>query len=40
MALPNYAQGADIASLVAYIASPEAFFITGAQLKIDGGYTA
>jgi 3-oxoacyl-[acyl-carrier protein] reductase len=30
----------EIASFVAYIASPEASFITGASLTIDGGYTA
>jgi 3-oxoacyl-[acyl-carrier protein] reductase len=28
----------EIASLVAYLASPEASFITGAALTIDGGY--
>jgi 3-oxoacyl-[acyl-carrier protein] reductase len=30
----------EIASFVAYIASPEASFITGSSLTIDGGYTA
>ena len=40
MALPRYANGDEIAGMVAYLASPEAGFITGASLTIDGGFTA
>ena len=40
MALPRYAAGEEIAALVAYLASPEAAFVTGASLSIDGGFTA
>jgi 3-oxoacyl-[acyl-carrier protein] reductase len=40
MALGRYGQGEEIAGLVAYLASPEAGFITGASLTIDGGYAA
>ncbi|HVO83721.1 MAG TPA: 3-oxoacyl-ACP reductase family protein [Syntrophobacteria bacterium] len=40
MALPLYGSGDEIASLVAYLASPEAAYVTGASLTIDGGFTA
>ena len=40
MAIPRYATDDEIASLVAYIASPEAAFVTGAGLSIDGGFAA
>ena len=40
MALPRYATGDEIASLVAYLAGPEAAYVTGASLSIDGGFTA
>jgi 3-oxoacyl-[acyl-carrier protein] reductase len=40
MALPRYGTGDEIASLVAYLASPEATYVTGASLNIDGGFTA
>jgi 3-oxoacyl-[acyl-carrier protein] reductase len=40
MALPRYGTGDEIASLVAWLASPEASYVTGASLTIDGGFTA
>jgi 3-oxoacyl-[acyl-carrier protein] reductase len=40
MAIKRYAQGDEIAALVAYLAGPDAGFITGASLTIDGGFTA
>jgi 3-oxoacyl-[acyl-carrier protein] reductase len=40
MALPRYASGDEIASLVAYLASPEAAYVTRATLAIDGRFTA
>jgi 3-oxoacyl-[acyl-carrier protein] reductase len=40
MALPRYASGDEIASLVAWLSSDEAGFVTGASLTIDGGFTA
>ena len=35
-----YGEGADVAALVAFVAGPEAGFITGACLNVDGGYLA
>jgi len=40
MALPRYAHADEIAAMVAYLAGPEAGFVTGASLTIDGGFTA
>jgi 3-oxoacyl-[acyl-carrier protein] reductase len=40
IALGRYGQGDEVAAMVAYIASPEAAFVTGASLKIDGGFAA
>lgn len=37
MAIPRYGQPEDIAGLVAYLASEEARFITGAGFALDGG---
>ncbi|HWS66362.1 MAG TPA: SDR family oxidoreductase [Steroidobacteraceae bacterium] len=40
MAIGRMGKDTEIASLVAYLASPEASFITGAAITIDGGYLA
>ena len=40
MALKRYGQGDEIAGLVSYLAGPDAGFITGASLTIDGGFSA
>jgi 3-oxoacyl-[acyl-carrier protein] reductase len=40
MALPRYGAAEEIAALVAYLAGPDAGFVTGASLTIDGGFTA
>ena len=40
MALPRYGHVEEIAAMVAYLAGPEAGFVTGASLTIDGGFTA
>lgn len=40
MALPRYGQASEIAGMVAYLASPEAAYVTGANLNIDGGFAA
>lgn len=40
MALPRHGTAEEIAGMVAYLASEEAAFVTGAGLKIDGGFAA
>jgi 3-oxoacyl-[acyl-carrier protein] reductase len=40
MALPRFGTVEEIAGMVAYLASPEAGYITGASLMIDGGFSA
>jgi len=40
MAVQRYAQGDELAAMIAYLAGPEASFVTGANLKIDGGFSA
>jgi 3-oxoacyl-[acyl-carrier protein] reductase len=40
LALPRYGHREEIANFVAFLASPEASYITGANLLADGGYAA
>jgi 3-oxoacyl-[acyl-carrier protein] reductase len=40
MAIGRMGKDVEIASLVAYLASPPASFITGSAITIDGGYLA
>lgn len=40
MAVGRYGRAEEIASFVAYLAGPEAAYITGASLTIDGGFSA
>jgi 3-oxoacyl-[acyl-carrier protein] reductase len=40
MAIERHAHPDEIAGMVAYVASPEAGFVTGASLTIDGGFSA
>lgn len=36
--LRRYGTDEEVASLVAYLATPQAAFVTGANLNVDGGY--
>jgi 3-oxoacyl-[acyl-carrier protein] reductase len=40
MALPRHGHADEVAGMVAYLAGPEAGFVTGADLLIDGGFAA
>jgi 3-oxoacyl-[acyl-carrier protein] reductase len=40
MAVQRHARPDEIAAMVAYLAGPEAAFVTGADLLIDGGFAA
>ena len=40
LAVGHYGRTEDVASLVAYLVSSEAAYITGASLNVDGGYNA
>jgi 3-oxoacyl-[acyl-carrier protein] reductase len=38
-ALGHYADPADLAATVAFLAGPDARYITGATVNVDGGFT-
>jgi 3-oxoacyl-[acyl-carrier protein] reductase len=40
MAVPRYGKAEEVAAMVAYLAGPEAGYVTGASLSIDGGFSA
>ncbi|MES2821596.1 MAG: 3-oxoacyl-ACP reductase family protein [Pseudomonadota bacterium] len=40
MAIERYGRAEEIAAFVAYLAGPEAAYVTGASLSIDGGFAA
>ena len=40
LALPRYGTTDEVAALVAFLAGPEAGYVTGASLTVDGGFTA
>jgi NAD(P)-dependent dehydrogenase (short-subunit alcohol dehydrogenase family) len=40
IAVQRYGKGEDVAATVAYLASAEASFVTGAEIMVDGGFTA
>jgi 3-oxoacyl-[acyl-carrier protein] reductase len=40
MALPRYGTAEEVAAMIAYLAGPEAGYVTGASLTIDGGFNA
>jgi 3-oxoacyl-[acyl-carrier protein] reductase len=40
IAVGRYGRADEIAGMVSYLASAEAAYITGASLKIDGGFAA
>lgn len=40
LAIPRYGTPNEVAAMVAYLAGPEAGYVTGASLTVDGGFTA
>lgn len=39
-ALGRFGSASEVASMVAYLASDEAAYVTGAELSVDGGHAA
>ncbi|MGV9315035.1 SDR family NAD(P)-dependent oxidoreductase [Streptomyces sp. NPDC003691] len=39
-AVGRYAEPADVAAMVAHLAGPDAAYVTGAQIAVDGGFTS
>jgi 3-oxoacyl-[acyl-carrier protein] reductase len=40
LAIPKYAEGQDIAAVVAWLAGPESRYVTGSAVTVDGGFLA
>lgn len=40
LAVGRYGTADEVAGLVAYLAGPDAGYVTGATINVDGGYTA
>jgi 3-oxoacyl-[acyl-carrier protein] reductase len=40
LAIPRYGEGKDIAGMTAFLAGPDASYITGASFTVDGGFLA
>jgi 3-oxoacyl-[acyl-carrier protein] reductase len=40
IAVQRYGRASEVAAMVSYLAGPEAAYVTGASLTIDGGFTA
>lgn len=40
LSVTRYGQASEIAALVSYLAGPEAGFVNGASITIDGGFAA
>lgn len=40
LAVGRYGNVDEVASMVSYLASPDAAYVTGASLNVDGGFTA